>query len=135
MKTQLLIALLFFSSLYSCCNSDDDNANTNNLEGSWNLVRVTGGFAGVDDEFEPGLIIWDFNTSNTTITVTNNHTENTIYDGLPTGTYNYNLSTTEEGEYITVENMLNGQLNISGNQMTLDDNVTADGFLLSFNKD
>ncbi|WP_053976426.1 hypothetical protein [Mangrovimonas xylaniphaga] len=135
MKTKLLIAFLFFSSLYSCCNSDDDHTNTNTLEGSWNLVRVTGGFAGVDDEFEPGLIVWDFNTSSTTITVTNNNTGNTIYDGLPTGTYSYNLSTTEEGEYITVENMLNGQLNISGNQMTLDDNVAADGFLLTFNKD
>ena len=135
MKTHLLTTFLLICSLSSCCQSDDNNTITNALEGTWNLVRITGGFAGVDDEFEPGLIIWDFNTSNTTLTVSNNNTENTIYDGLPSGVYTYSITISEEGQFITIENMPNGKLTISENQMTIDNNIPADGFLLSFNKD
>ena len=45
------------------CNSDDDvQQNTEpTLFGPWSLVNVSGGFAGVNDDFEIGTITWNFN--------------------------------------------------------------------------
>ncbi|WP_299253550.1 hypothetical protein [uncultured Aquimarina sp.] len=47
----LLISLVFIS-----CSNDVHNPSVS-LQGEWNLVNVTGGFTGIDQDFERGTII------------------------------------------------------------------------------
>tara|TARA_R110002111_G_scaffold103778_5_gene160986 strand:- start:38604 stop:39026 length:423 start_codon:yes stop_codon:yes gene_type:complete len=137
MKTTFYILVLMLSTL--SCNSDDDTPQNSEptLNGSWSLVNVTGGLAGVDDDFEIGLIIWDFNQDNLELTVTNNNTANVIYDGLSSGTYDYEvLSTTGEDAYLVIHNFgINHEIiTLNASQLVLDEGVAADGFLLTFSR-
>ena len=130
----LILALITFG-----CNSDDDAQQDTNatLNGPWSLINVSGGFAGVDDDFEIGLITWDFDIGNLQLTVTNNNTEAVIYDGLSSGDYDYQvLSTTGEVGYLVVHNFgINHEIvTVSSSELILDEGVAADGFLLTFSR-
>jgi len=135
MKTTFYILVLMLFTL--SCNSDDDTQQNSEptLDGSWSLVNVTGGLAGVDDDFEIGLIIWDFNQDNLELTVTNNNTVSVIYDGFPTGTYDYEIFTETNGEMSVVINTVSYRVtNLTSSQLVIDEGVVADGFLLSFSR-
>jgi len=135
MKTTFYILVLMLFTL--SCNSDDDTQQNSEptLDGSWSLVNVTGGLAGVDDDFEIGLIIWDFNQDNLELTVTNNNTVNVIYDGFPTGTYDYEIFTETNGEMSVVINTVSYRVtNLTSSQLVIDEGVVADGFLLLFSR-
>ena len=130
----LILALITFG-----CNSDDDAQQDTNatLNGPWSLINVSGGFAGVDDDFEIGLITWDFDIGNLQLTVTNNNTEAVIYDGLSSGDYDYQvLSTTGEVGYLVVHNFgINHEIvTVSSSELILDEGAAADGFLLTFSR-
>ena len=133
MKTTFYILVLMLSTL--SCNSDDDTEQNSEptLNGSWSLVNVTGGLAGIDDDFETGLIIWDFNQDNLELTVTNNNTVNVIYDGFPTGTYDYEIFTETNGEMSVVINTVSYRVTtLASSQLVIDEGIVADGFLLTF---
>ena len=133
------IYILTFTLLMLSCNTDGNSQQNAEptIGGQWNLVNVTGGLAGVDDDFEVGLIIWDFNEDNLELTVTNNNTANVIYDGLSSGTYDYEvLSTTGETAYLVIHNFgINHEIiTLNASQLVLDEGVAADGFLLTFSR-
>ena len=137
MKTPFYIFILAL--LLISCNNDDDNGSQQNNEptinGSWSLVNVYGGFAGVDEDFETGLIIWDFNQDNLTVEVTNSNTTNVIYDGFPSGTYNYEIVTLTNGDSsIVIDTFSYTITTLSTSQLVLDEGVAADGFLLTFTR-
>ena len=137
MKTSLY--LLFFLSIFgiSCCNDDDDTtAETQPIAGEWNLKHAQGGLAGVNDTYEDGIIVWTFSDDGTTLVVENNNTEDAIYDGLESGTYACTyLSTDGTTTSLIIDETLDlGILTINGSTMTLDENVAADGFLLTFER-
>ncbi len=83
MKIYFYILILALVTWGCDTNDDGQHSSEKKLEGRWSLVNVSGGFAGVDTDFEIGLITWDFNTTSSEITVTNNNTATEIYDGLP----------------------------------------------------
>jgi len=91
MKKIQLISLFAIMILFSC-NNDDDNSNDTSLRGVWKLIEVNGTIAGIRDQFEPGTIQWNFNTSNTTFTVVNNNTDESKQDVFESGTYNYSIT-------------------------------------------
>ena len=91
MKKIQLISLFAIMILFSC-NNDDDKSNDTSLRGMWKLVEVNGTIAGIRDQFEPGTIQWNFNTSNTTFTVVNNNTDESKQDVFESGTYNYSIT-------------------------------------------
>ena len=133
------IYILTFTLLMLSCNTDDNSQQNAEptIGGQWNLVNVIGGLAGVDDDFEVGLIIWDFNEDNLELTVTNNNTANVIYDGLSSGTYDYEvLSTTGEAAYLVIHNFgINHEIiTLNASQLVLEEGVAADGFLLTFSR-
>lgn len=49
--------------LLASCSSNDDNESTQpeSLNGIWNIKNIQGGFAGIDDDYETGVITWTFN--------------------------------------------------------------------------
>ena len=135
MKTTFYVFVLVLF-LVSCNNNDDSIENTDTtLEGSWSLVNASGGFAGVNDDFEVGLITWNFNQDNLELTVTNANTANVIFDGLHSGTYNYVfLTTTGEDVSLVINSISYDLTTLSSSELELDEGVAADGFLLTFSK-
>ena len=145
MKTLKLMLLLLYIPVAFSCNNDDDNNQPSNqeFEGTWKLINVSGGFGGVDHDFEEGIITWTFNSQNETIVVVNNNPAD-VYDGLGTGEYTYDFVPNDitticaesfeaqgPGDAETVSNF--GCMAITGNDMTLS-MAEADGFLLTFKK-
>jgi len=137
MTNQNLFLALFLSLTFIACNSDDDATATflkPTIAGTWNLTNVSGGFAGVDSDFEEGLVTWTFNTETSEVTVENTNTELTIFDGLPSGTYDYEFDATSEPQTLNVDFLSTIVLELSSTQMLWDEGVAFDGFLLKFNR-
>ena len=131
MKIIKLIPVLLFVAL-SACDSGSDRKTT--LDGHWKLVNVHGGVAGSDYNFEPGLIMWDFDAASNTVEVTNNNTNSDLEDMLPSGTYTYSIqenTTTpqlcEENFFIDEVNF--GCYNLGSSQLTFGQ-VEADGYVI-----
>ena len=135
MKTPVYVLILILFT-FSCNNDDDAQQNTDpTLEGTWSLVNVYGGLAGVDDDFDMGTITWDFDEDNLELTVTNTNTTAVIYDGFPSGTYDYELFTpTDENASVTINTFSYVITTLTSSQLILDEGVAADGFLLTFNR-
>ncbi|WP_179353469.1 hypothetical protein [Winogradskyella vidalii] len=132
MKYQLFI--LAFTLIFFSCNSDDDapQSSTTTLHGNWSLINVNGGFPGVNDDFESGLITWNFD--DTEITVTNNNTHNVIHSGYPSGIYTYDVITTATDTTLVIENTNSKIITLTNNQLVIDQGVAADGFQYTLSK-
>ncbi len=135
MKTTFYVFVLTLL-MVSCSNNDDEQQNSNpTLDGSWSLVNVSGGFAGIDYDFEVGLITWVFNQGDLELTVTNTNTTNVIYDGLPSGIYDYEVLTQTGEDTSVVINTFNYTITtLSSSQLVLDEGIAFDGFLLTFSR-
>ncbi len=134
-----VIGILFFLSLFSCKNDDNEitvdvpDPNSLGIEGEWNLIAVTGGFLGVDHIFEAGTIVWNFDETSKTIDVVNNNTDNNLEDSLSTGTYNYSIQITNGVQELIVNEVSIGNLNIINTKFTIDEQF-RDGFLYEFTR-
>lgn len=135
MKTPFLflISLLF---LFSCNTNDDAPPNTApKIDGTWSLVNVYGGFAGVDDDFENGTITWNFNQDNLELTVTKTNTAAVTYAGFPSGTYDYRIfTTTGEDANLVVNSLCYDITRLIHSELLLDEDIAADGFLLTYRR-
>lgn len=135
MKTMKLLLLLVITSLTLSCNNDDDNSTENNsFYDSWSLIKVNGGFAGTNDEFEPGTIVWHFN-ENGTVTVTNNSTDNEATDFFESGNYSFQFMIIESTNggcetSLSINGIDFGCYTIENNSLTLNQQPT-DGYLVT----
>ena len=135
----LFLTLLFGIGLLVGC-TDDTNISPQDqsLNGTWKLINLSGGFAGLNENYPSGTITWTFNSQNQTIIVDNNEptSKSFIFDS---GTYNYSIIEINNQKYLKIENDEYGGLTISTNSLTVDQNdiswgVGADGFILIFEK-
>ncbi|MCK0144279.1 hypothetical protein MWU78_01290 [Arenibacter sp. F26102] len=121
------------------CTTENSHGNEVLVRGSWNLTNVSGGFAGVDDDFEKGKIVWEFDAKADTLMVVNNDESNSIYNGLPTATYTYSVLQEKDKFYLVVNDKEIGGITVGETKLLLDQNSTtfgsgADGFILVFEK-
>lgn len=143
MKTAQLLSAIFCFALLSACHHDDDPIYTlpttnKAFEGEWFLVQVNGSIAGTQDSFPEGEIIWNFNTANHTVTITNNNTDPDAVDLFDSGTYTYSIqanTVTPEicSESIFVDNTGLGCFTFDQDNLTLSQ-VENDGYELHFVK-
>ena len=133
-----LIPILIFS-LCLCfnCSTDEINApfQTSNIDGEWELTNVTGGLQGVDINYSPGEVKWDFDTSTSTLTVTNliiSTCPEDIYSGHDTGVYNFNIVSANGIDTLYIDSVERGVITISNNMLQIDDGLATDGFLTTF---
>ncbi|MFD2562118.1 hypothetical protein [Aquimarina rubra] len=126
----LLLSLLIIS-----CSNDDDSTNNSlvDLQGEWNLVNIIGGFEGIDQDFERGTIIWDFNETDGTITVTNNSTITDVYNGLPSGTYDYSVMDSGGSDELIVNDINLGTFTVTSINLTIIPQF-RDGFEIRFDR-
>ncbi|MBQ4819245.1 hypothetical protein [Aquimarina sp. MMG016] len=138
MRRLFFIPILFLFIIFGCSNDDDNSNNPFSFEinGVWNLINVQGGFAGVDQDFEKGTIIWTFNESTKMVTIANNTTITGVYSGLASGTYPYSinaLANTSALELIVNENSLGTLALVTPLIFTVDDQP-LDGFKITFER-
>ncbi|RIA09714.1 hypothetical protein OE09_1560 [Flavobacteriaceae bacterium MAR_2010_72] len=122
--------------LITSCNTDD-RTNQETLTGIWNVRQISGGVAGINDEYEPGTITWSFN--NQILIVDNNENQGNTYSGLESGTYNFSTIEIDGVNYIIINNAEYGSYTLSIDSLTINQNQTssgpgADGFILQFEK-
>lgn len=89
MKSVKLTLLLILSLAFvTNCDNDDNSNKAENLNRVWNLKNVSGGFPGIDVDYESGIVNWNFDSETQTLTVmsslTNNGNQN-VYLPLETG--------------------------------------------------
>ncbi len=136
-----LAFMLIFILIASCSNDDDNTTSAPNpdidssgLDGKWSLIKVTGGFIGVDHAFKKGDIVWDFNETRQTITVVNTNTDETIEDGLSTGTYDYSINSIPGGsEELLINDSSYGNFERINSEISIDEQF-RDGFRYVFER-
>ena len=121
MKKLLLFVSIIF--IFSC--SDDEVVET--LEGKWNLVNVTCLCEPIN--LDLGEQIWNFNTANNSIIVTNN-VDPLPHTLLTSGTYTYQVS----GNTITLESV-DYVYKFDDGKLSLDSGIASDSPLLTFKRD
>ncbi|WP_299221789.1 hypothetical protein [uncultured Aquimarina sp.] len=119
--------------LISCSNDDDTINRSDSLQGEWNLVNVTGGFAGIDQDFERGTIIWNFNESTNMVTVTNTSTITGVYDGFPSGVYSYSIVAPADIDELVVNDINLGTFTVSSTNFQVTQQF-RDGFEIRFER-
>lgn len=95
MKILKLLSFFAITLLLGCNNNDDDSGHDTTLSGQWKLVEVSGTITGIRDQFAPGTIEWNFNTSDQTFRVVNNNTDANKQDVFESGTYDYSFAANE----------------------------------------
>lgn len=137
MKNFFYLSILCFA-LFTSCSEDDDEIVNNPPEetGGWSLTNVSGTLIGLDVDVDPGVIVWEFNQTDATVTVTNNSNDEMFSNILDPGTYPYviqdNQTTLGNCPQVMVIDGINfGCYEVEGNTMTLSA-AAADGYNLTF---
>lgn len=130
MKTKFPLLLLLLFTITSC--SIDSNNETDDLAGQivtieWHLTNVSGGIAGVDNQFNLETIIWSFDAENGKVEITNNNTDDTLEDGLDSGTYDYEIFEEANDEYLIINGEEYGKFTYSQDdeEITIDQNQNS----------
>lgn len=130
-KSIFILSILTLALLPSC--SNDSNANTDPIQGQWKLVNVKGTFAGINNNFAPGLITWDFNPITQTVTVVNNNTDPNAWAVLETGVYNYQFVNNPElpcSQSLKIDGSVMGCYTVANDSLVIDQSI-ADGFAVT----
>ncbi len=124
-------------SLMSSCSNDDENEQVATVNGVWNLKNISGGIAGVNIDYKEGDVIWDFNVDADLLTVENNIMTTgpeDIYAGLESGTYAIDIVQNGETMTLFIDEIKRGILILSENNLIIDDDIAADGFITEFER-
>nr|WP_321229543.1 hypothetical protein [uncultured Psychroserpens sp.] len=135
MKKYIYVLLVTFFVL--SCNNDDDRSSNNEptLNGSWSVINVIGGLAGIDDNYEEDVIVWNFDEQTQELTVTNNNVELVIYDGLASGIYSYEVLIEDENTSLIIDGIIYDLSILTETSLVLDEGAfTSDGFQLTFSR-
>ena len=129
MKISIFIMVLLTTFFVGC--EKQGLENPVNLKGTWNLSNMSGGLAGINQDFNEGEVVWTFSGSQ--VSIKNNIDESAGYGMPETTTLNYSIQN-YQGSYILLLNNQNfGVINLSGTSLSLDDR-NADGFKFIFTK-
>jgi hypothetical protein len=134
--TKLSLAVLVITA-FACKKTIETPPNEITLNGNWNMKNVSGGLMGLNLDYNPGEVIWNFNTSTNELLVTNNILTTgpkSIYARFQSGTYNYFTIANNSMEQLYVDSALIGVITIGPSTLNLDDGVAADGFMTVFEK-
>ena len=131
MKKVFLI--LICGMLVISCSTNNDLS----IEEKFYLVNVSGGFAGVNENFDRGQIIWTFNEQNSTLIIKKNTNEG--FSGLNEGNYLYSIENSNNHLFLHIDKNELGGISIYESGMIIDENMRstgsgADGFIMTLVK-
>ncbi|PCI11759.1 MAG: hypothetical protein COB73_01340 [Flavobacteriaceae bacterium] len=145
MKIRILTLLLSFS-LFLSCNNNDNSIQNETIIGIWNLKNVSGGFPGVDIDYEN--VLWKFVSETNVLIVESsliNNGPQSVYLPLQSGNYNYSLTELNGKTFIIIEgfrifnNGEYGRYKINDNNLMIDQGEgseanASDVFILQFER-
>ncbi|WP_338356819.1 hypothetical protein [Yeosuana marina] len=129
MKQYVYVLLILFSVTLTNCslNSTSDTNTSQIVKSSWNLVNISGGFAGVNENFNTGEIVWSFNEDNSILTVTNTNTSGSIEYGPISGTYSFSVTNKGSNLFLFIDSNEFGSFTVTQNQLIIDQSITTNG--------
>lgn len=136
MNKKISILLILCSIILTSCSNDNSSSKNESIAGQWKLVNVTGTFGGINDNFMPGLITWDFNPITQTVTVINNNTDINLLDVLETGVYNYQFINNPDSpcsESLEINGSVYGCYSVDNDSLVIDQSI-ADGFAITLKR-
>ena len=139
MKSKILVLLVVgFCGVIASCN-DDDSTQPSTINATWNLKNISGGLAGINDDYNQEIIKWNFDSQALTLTVENNNSQNIIYDGFESGVYSYSILESGRNSYLIIEDKEFGGYTLTENNLKIDQNKTstgsgADGFIIELER-
>ena len=131
-KISFLITVLIFTTLIGC-SRDSESSTPNTILGKWKLINVAGTFGGINNNFPPGRITWNFNPNTLTVDVVNNNTDPNLWDILETGTYSYHYINNPDspcGESVESDGSVFGCYTFVNDSLIIDQSI-ADGFAIT----
>ena len=137
LRSLVLFVLITITLLVGC--GSNDGTEKDPIDGVWDVSNISGGFAGINDDYPQGTILWSFDAQNSNLTITNNNTTNTLYDGFESGEYAYTILHKNKTLYLQVNGQEFGGVVISQNELVINQNITstgsgADGFVILLKK-
>jgi len=135
MKKLGFIFCMMLSMVLTGCTDTPAPMEDNPVQGTWNLLNISGGFAGMDQDFEKGSITWEFDAELQSLAVINNAPSDTMYSGLDTASYRYAIFVKNGSSYLRINDVEYGGVAFSNSKMVVDQNLGsqgngADGFVL-----
>lgn len=127
MKNYLIIACFCFFALTNCSLDNDNNNQPQVTRVLWNLKNVSGGVAGVSNDFNSGKIVWEFNEQTSKFTVSNTNGDSSIEDGLDSGTYTYSVNEVGSKNYISINADEFGSITVTSTKLIINQNETSTG--------
>ena len=135
MKTKFLCLLIFALGFTTSCKNDNDLPKATEIQGTWDLVNVSGGFAGVNCDYSQGEITWTF--ENNQLTVDDNYIGDTMQicsSGLSLSSGSYSVLESNGNLFLVLEGQEAGGITIADDVLVIDTNVYstgsgADGFV------
>lgn len=97
------------------------------MQGTWNLLNISGGFAGMDHDFEKGSILWEFDPEQQSLLVINNAPSDAMYTGLDTASYKYSNFVLNGSSYLRINDVEFGGVTFSNSKMVVDQNLGSQG--------
>lgn len=147
MKNKILLVLSCFVILTNCSVDDSNNDSFDDINylTQWHLTNVTGGVAGIDDEFDLGVVIWTFKDENDTksLSIVNENIDTTKEDFLDSGEYTYSEIEENSITYLVINNIEYGAITFPANSTTtnlvlntnqLSNATGSDGFVYTFQR-
>ena len=139
MKNLVLFFGLALSFVATSCNLDNFSSfeEQTQINSSYVLKNTSGGIAGINDNFNNGDVIWDFNGINHTLKVTKK--VNTTGSGIPAGNYTYTLKQEGKTRLLVIKqaDVIYTTLtyeSLNENGIVFKDEAIADGFQFTFVK-
>lgn len=137
MKKSLILIFSCFFILSSCSVNNSDDIPPQKIEYLWHLIRVTGGVSGVDEQFSTDTVVWSFNNETSILNVDNKNTDDTIEDGLDSGSYSYSVEEIDGKAFLSIDGNEFGNFETSQTTLTINQNImstgnVSDGFIYTF---
>ena len=133
---KITLGIVIIITLLISCNNDEEIVPIT-LKGAWSVKNISGGFAGIDDDFTQGTIVWSFGEQ--TLTVENNNTSTTVYQGLDAGSYTYTIIENEGDSYLVIDEAEIGKYILTSTNLLINQNEFStgngsDGFIIALER-
>ena len=131
-KTVLSILSIIFL-LTSCSKKNEEAKATMYIDGTWHLHNVSGGFAGINEFYNEGEIVWEIDAEMISIQNADSIASSGIL--FENGIYNYSLLSADSlgGKVIYIDSSLIGNYTFDDTNFYISQ-LYVDGFLYHFKR-
>lgn len=138
MKKVKLLFIIAVTCLITGCNNNDDNNSPNDINGKWNLIKITSPMDGNYEEFMKGTITWTFKENVQKVNVNDRREvipQHVGFDLPKDGDYKYNVEVWDPicNKKLTFDNKNFGCIELNGNILQLS-TAAVDGPIYRFTR-